>query len=215
MRQRIKCIEAAGSKRGDTISTNDNSTFKSGNISAFLTATNLPPTTEDTAKPASGNIVLSNLEEIEENSEDQDNNSEEEKMPDDEKRKISKKSSSPSNSSNRDIENSPSISIVEDVGFNKFDPSINSDKQTNSKRIKLPKLLVLVSKYPIYKDMEKFLKRIKLNLTEFTNVPFESMILNLVYEFPHPGEKYLIQSKFWNLKRQAIYDYESTYSLPY
>ena len=44
---------------------------------------------------------------------------------------------------------------------------------------------------------------------------FESMILNLVYEFPHPGEKYLIQSKFWNLKRQAIYDYESTYSLPY
>lgn len=205
-------IGGAGSKREDTLTTNDNSTFKSANISAFMASSN-SSVPEEALKPTQGNIILSKLEEIEENSEDQDNNSEEDKFLEQEVPK-SKKSSSPTESSVLEVENSPSFSNMEDMSINKFDATINSEKP-NSKRIKLPKLLVLVSKYPIYKDMEKFLKRIKLNLTEFTNVPFESMILNLVYEFPHPCEKYIIQSKFWNLKRKAVYEFELSNSLPY
>lgn len=93
--------------------------------------------------------------------------------------------------------------------------SILNDNKVDNKRIKLPKLLVLVSKYPIYEDMEEFLKRIKVWLTEYTSVPLESMILNLVYEFPHPGEKSLIQTSFWKSKKKAVYEYETLMSLPF
>ena len=41
------------------------------------------------------------------------------------------------------------------------------------------------------------------------------MIINLVYEFPHPGEKYLVQSNFWNIKRKSTFEYESNFSLPF
>ena len=90
-----------------------------------------------------------------------------------------------------------------------------TDNKTEGKRIKVPKILVLVSKYPIFEDMEEFLKKIKIGLTDCTSVPFESMILNLVYEFPHPGEKYLIHSNFWRSKKRPIFEYETPLSLPF
>jgi len=41
------------------------------------------------------------------------------------------------------------------------------------------------------------------------------MILNLIYEFPHPGNKYIVQSSFWKSKRKSVYQYETLHSLPY
>ena len=146
-------VGGGGSRRGDTISTNDNSTFKSVNISAFISSN--ASINEEAPKVPQGNIVLSKLEEIEENSEDQDNNSEEEKTPDNQGKAYSR-GSSVSSSSNFESENSPVVTNINDVSMTKAD-SMNTDKSNNN-RIKLPKLLVLVSKYPIYKDMEKFLK---------------------------------------------------------
>jgi hypothetical protein len=81
--------------------------------------------------------------------------------------------------------------------------------------MKLPKILVLVSKYPIYKDMEEFLRKIRSICLEFTNVPLESMIMNLVFEFPHPGEKWIVKSEFWRNKRKSDFEYETVYSLPF
>ena len=93
--------------------------------------------------------------------------------------------------------------------------SIMTENKVDNRRIKLPKLLVLVSKYPIYEDMEEFLKRMKVCLNEYTSVPLESMVVNLIYEFPHPGDKYLIQSNFWKSKKKPTYEFETLMSLPY
>ena len=92
--------------------------------------------------------------------------------------------------------------------------TIAKNKVPNDK-IKLPKLLVLVSKYPIYKDMERFLKKIKSYCFDITSVPIERMITNLVYEFPHPGFKYIVKSSFWGSSEKKKFEYETVDSLPF
>lgn len=39
--------------------------------------------------------------------------------------------------------------------------------------------------------------------------------MNLVYEFPHPSEKYIVQSSFWRNKKKSFYEYETINSLPF
>ena len=41
------------------------------------------------------------------------------------------------------------------------------------------------------------------------------MILNLVCEFPHPSDKYIVKSSFWKVKRKNMFEYETMFSLPY
>ena len=59
------------------------------------------------------------------------------------------------------------------------------------------------------------MKKIKNNLLEFIKVPMENMILNLVYEFPHPSDKYWVKSNFWRTSSKSEFDYESSSSFPY
>ena len=64
--------------------------------------------------------------------------------------------------------------------------------------------------------MEEFLKTIKKGCNEYTSIPLEKMVTNLIYEFPHPAEKYVVKSKFWEkYKCQSSYSFETMYSLPY
>lgn len=81
--------------------------------------------------------------------------------------------------------------------------------------IKLPKLIVLVSKYPIYKDMDIFLKIIESHCFNSTSIPLENMVMNLIYEFPHPGSQYIIKSNFWGNKAKTHFEYETIDSLPF
>ena len=151
------------------------------------------------------------LEEIKEHPEDQDNNSEENIVTTNEELIRSKRSDS--SSSDDQIDTCSELSSALESKSIKSEWIINDKNSTQ--KIKLPKLLVLVSKYPIYKDMEEFLKKIKLNLTEYTMVPMESMILNLVYEFPHPSDKYFVESNFWRIAKKNEFEYESSTSFPY
>ena len=83
-------------------------------------------------------------------------------------------------------------------------------------RINFPKLLVLVSKYPIYDDMKEFLEVIRNNCSDYTTMQLERIIANLIYEFPHPGNKYIVKSNFWSRnKRNTIFRYETNLSFPY
>ena len=88
-------------------------------------------------------------------------------------------------------------------------------KKVPRNKIKLPKLIVLVSKYPIYKDMEKFLKKLERHCFNCTSIPLESLVMNLVYEFPHPGYKYIVKSNFWGYKEKNKFEYETVNSLPF
>jgi hypothetical protein len=89
------------------------------------------------------------------------------------------------------------------------------DEKVPRKKIKLPKLIVLVSKYPIYKDMTEFLRKIKSMCSEYTKTPIEYMITNLIYEFPHPSDKYIVRSEFWRAREKYKFEYETYDSLPY
>lgn len=51
--------------------------------------------------------------------------------------------------------------------------------------------------YPIYHQMKNFLIQIKGTMEVQDKVPFEWMMINLLYEFPHPGENAQIFSRFW------------------
>ena len=87
--------------------------------------------------------------------------------------------------------------------------------QVPKNKIKLPKILVLISKYPIYKDLEQFLTKIETHCMNNTSIPLERMITNLIYEFPHPGFKYIVKSKYWGTKEAYKFRYETVDSLPY
>ena len=67
----------------------------------------------------------------------------------------------------------------------------------NMASIYTPKLIVLVSMHPIYNQMKNFLEGIRIMIMNETLWSIENLLLNLIYEFPHPGEKLLWISEFW------------------
>lgn len=113
---------------------------------------------DDSGPIRQGNIGATDLGEIEENSNDSLSNSEDEKSN---SKKHKKKATSPKVTNKpRTSKDEYSMSNFSMNNLAKVD-SILNDNKTDNRRIKLPKLLVLVSKYPIYEDMEEFLKKIK------------------------------------------------------
>ena len=70
-----------------------------------------------------------------------------------------------------------------------------------------PKLLVLVSMYPVYNQMKVFLTKLKDQIMRATVCPVENLLINLIYEFPHPGEKYEVVSNFWNSASSTIFNH--------
>lgn len=63
----------------------------------------------------------------------------------------------------------------------------------------VPRILVLVSKYPIYSEMRNFLTKIKDWAFRETRKWVEHMLINLIYEFPFPGDQYQVKSNFWRM----------------
>lgn len=147
-----------------------------------------------------------------ENDDEDDHNSEEEQPPNSALMQMDKSDSTPYFKPDKRKDSLENIKIYRH-SLKKSESTKNEN--INKKRIKMPKLLVLVSKYPIYKDMEKFLRKIKALCSEYTNIPLESMVINLVYEFPHPGEKYIVKSDLWRSKSKSIFEYETMNSMPY
>lgn len=210
--RKSKTKTTAGNARGDTLSTNDNSTFKSNIATLTKPKSEAQKHYSEESEPERLRPVATIIEEMDENEERNINSEEEKAEP---APKISKKIKHQVNPTRvRPNKKDSLTNIINDRNSLRKSESTRNDN-TMRQRIKLPKLLVLVSKYPIYKDMEEFLKKIKENCTEYTNVPLETMVLNLVCEFPHPGDKYIVQSSFWRGKRKNIYEYETMYSLPY
>ena len=158
------------------------------------------------------NLVWTNLIEIEENENDCMSDSEEEKDDFETEVKPTKSVNQFHKASTIDQQDSKDT-----ISFhlNTLKRSESLENKADCKRVKMPKVIVLISKYPIYEDMEEFLKKIKLCLTDWTSVSFESMILNLIYEFPHPGDKHIVQSNFWKTRRKTTFSYEVANSLPY
>lgn len=68
-----------------------------------------------------------------------------------------------------------------------------------------PKLLVLVSMYPIYNQMGRFLNMIQSLIMAQTLCPIENILINLIFEFPHPGEKFVCISEFWKAANKHQY----------
>jgi hypothetical protein len=68
--------------------------------------------------------------------------------------------------------------------------------------------------YPIHNLMESFIQQIKEKIMKKTLVPFENLLINLLFEFPHPGDSFLVQSHFWkrNMKsaRSNTFDFEDS-----
>lgn len=204
--------------REETMSTSDNSTFKGEykmKPKVIFTAINEEVVEESSRSSSDKQFAKSPLDKISEHDKDSDNvNSEEDADSDvDLKSPMTKHDSAPTAYEMDKIDQIDFMTQYR-VSMKKGDSSIEDKKKRT--HIKLPKLLVLVSKYPIYREMEQFLKNIKEQCAEFTTIPYEKMILNLIYEFPHPGEKYLVKTKFWrNNKQSKKYQYETVYSLPY
>lgn len=69
--------------------------------------------------------------------------------------------------------------------------------------------------YPIYNHMKNFLNQFLSICTHETEFPLENILMNLLYEFPHPGMNTLVVSKFWKhldddffLKYHDPFEYE-------
>ena len=212
---KLKPSKLTFGSRGDTMSTSDNSTFKSNNTFKSNYTMQLkgksgtavsPAGKENSMSSSKINQLTSILDQI---NEDEDDNSEEEI-----KSEIEGIS---------DI-NDDDLTLKKEDSLRGIKHNRNSYKRSGSSivmrksrvRINFPKLLVLVSKYPIYDQMKEFLEVIRNNCSDYSSVQLERIIANLVYEFPHPGEKFIIKSNFWSRnKRNQYFKYETIYSLPY
>lgn len=199
--------------REGTESTKDN-TFSSAYMLHGKTKRESLSSVAEEETSSRGNTITSKLEQINENKSDSNSlksDSEEEKdSSNTHSLKITKSTSIPS--SKNDDETLKDIKAYR-----------NSLKKTESnpvekvprKRVKFPKLLVLISKYPIYREMGEFLRKIKSVCVDPTNIPIEIMVNNLIYEFPHPGIKYIVNSEFWRTKEKSKFEFETISSLPY
>ena len=102
---------------------------------------------------------------------------------------------------------------------------MSTDKigEFSDETILFPKLLVLVSKYPIYTEMSNWLNQLYKNVTnekEGCKYTIESMLANLIYTFPHPDRLLRVGTPFWEgskhkEKEYFVYEYDENMNQPY
>jgi hypothetical protein len=100
--------------------------------------------------------------------------------------------------------------IIEDKYESNSDDELAISKRKqrsmNNKKVFVPKILVLISKKPIYSIMEKWLVTIRKSMEISTHIPIENIIKNLVFECPQLELDYRLNSNIWNIDHKTFID---------
>lgn len=145
--------------RGETESTKDNTFTTTYMVNKPKMDTLTSVAEEEMGASDHGNTLGSVLEEVQEIDHDADENSEEDKGDSDMDIKVPEKSDS--TPMGLTAQKQDSLDHIKMYRHSLRKSESTKHDSVTRKRIKLPKVLVLVSKYPIYKDMEEFLRKIK------------------------------------------------------